>query len=608
MKIIKHSIPSLGEVTIELKGYQQIFFNIMDRNREVTRLAKLAHLGTLQDVFLGIRHTRWDYTIAMLHIIQQLSEAKVEGLSTNKKVQGLDISGRDMMQLLALAANIGHLPGTFAVEKGVMRYLLNHSDALQKLCNKANLSENQFRQVDYISLNKVLLLVKLQLWLDRMTISNDDGSVIRAVSQLVQEAFISGPTTNHREKILYYFHNIVRRVSYQLFDCLYVNLPIRIDYNEFINRLSTLPRLPEEIREISELTDYYTRIVYKRAYHSENACRAVAIWADEITNLLEKKANFMNILKKWLERSELSDPCNHILYETNEVFSCMVPHNFAFNSLTEAFKSFQVDELENRLKRLLGPSKPLIMYIPDLMDPISRSPSPGELLFKVYDNSRDNRQLLRRNALILVWTYRQFKHHWGIGLIMKSGIERLLSLMADKNKFKADIVLAPDRFFKDDPHIWIVPEDKLQILSSKERRSLLECLLPRERRDWDSNLKEQFQECKFLREVARRKWRRPRRGIGQYWAIIPGRVTFIHRRTGNHVCEFDGALLNILSRARNVSKLVLCLLESKAGKKAGMNTAKNNLKHKVDKLGIHLPMKLKRIRKNAYAEIDLLYN
>jgi len=117
-----YSIPLIGSVEIELKDYPQKFYYFLKRKGEIKRLERLDHLGVLHNVFAEIRHTRWDYTITMLYLIQQFSESKMEGLSASKRINGLKLSGRDMMQLLALAANIGHLPGTFGVEKGVMRY------------------------------------------------------------------------------------------------------------------------------------------------------------------------------------------------------------------------------------------------------------------------------------------------------------------------------------------------------------------------------------------------------------------------------------------------------------------------------------------------------
>ncbi len=131
----------------------------MQKYTEINRLKKLNHLGVIHNVFPGIRHTRWDYTITMLYLIQQLRETNIEGLSSDKRMGEIRITGRDMMQLLALSANIGHLPGTFSVEKGLMRFLLHNNEFKDKIIKIINISEEEFIKIDYTNLNKMFEVV-----------------------------------------------------------------------------------------------------------------------------------------------------------------------------------------------------------------------------------------------------------------------------------------------------------------------------------------------------------------------------------------------------------------------------------------------------------------
>src|SRR5690606_34096608 len=88
---------------------------------EVHRLERLRHLGVLERSLQGISHTRWDYTASMLYVATKLRPA-----GTSRKVmfgKTCFSSFTAAVQVAALLSNIGHLPGTFAVEKGVMRWL-----------------------------------------------------------------------------------------------------------------------------------------------------------------------------------------------------------------------------------------------------------------------------------------------------------------------------------------------------------------------------------------------------------------------------------------------------------------------------------------------------
>jgi len=599
-----YSIPLLGLLKIELAGYPETFYCLLEEKGEVNRLQKLKHLGVLQNVFMGMRHTRWDYTVTMLYLIQLLSEAKFEGLSCEKKIGKLRLSGRDMMQLLALANNIGHLPGTFAVEKGTMRYLIMHKVIARKFCKSANLSEANFKKIDYLNLNKLFLLFKLRSWLDDIEVNDHEREVIEAVKILSNEVFLSQPKTQHMKRIQDHF-NFIRRISYQLLDCLYVNLPIQIDYREFISQFSKFQIDKEEMQRIYKLTDHYACIVYREIYHSDRACKAVTVWADEVFKSLIKQSNALEVVKKWLDNPELGNTVQSPCCDAEQVFSCVLPYKATINLLTNSFRDSQVDKLEMEVAELLRSKKVLILYVPGLKDPISEEPSPGELLFRVYSdgtNRTDKHESWRALALILVWTYRQFRNSWGVGLIVKAAMESILHLLAPNTEVV--VTLAPNEFFKDKENV-IVPEDKVKIFHASEYKKVLQIFPRKEITSWNAAFKEQFHECKVLEKIIKKTWENPQKGLGQYWVILPGRIKFIECSPRRDICEFDGALLTIKKR-RYISEMILFLLEAKSGRRSSKFIGKKDLHEKLTKLGITQLSKIRGIGKDAYAEITLL--
>lgn len=596
-----HSIPTIGTVTINLNGYPQRFYQIMERQDEINRLRKLEHLGVLQVIFSGIRHTRWDYTVTMLYLIQRLSEAKPEGFSSAKKVAGVELSGRDMMQLLALAANIGHLPGTFTVEKGLMRYLIQYNEVANKLIQLAEMQQDEFERIDYINLNKMLVLVKLQWWLD--SADDQEKALLKAIKELVVECFLAEPTTEHREKIIDYF-NLVRRISYQLLDCLYVNLPLRIDYSEFINRLPSLTFRGEDLKTISDLIDHYTRIVYRQIYHSDKARKVVALCAAEVSNALDKSSNALAIIQEWLRSSQLDDICAVLSSsDTQRVFFAILPHEFWPSFLTESIRKEQVEEIEVELAKLISPAKPVILYIRGLRDPILESSTAGELVFDVYlDKANNADECFKTLGLILAWLHRKFNYSWGIGRMVKAAMENiLLQLALNPSDVELSIKLAPDEFFRGD---YFVPEDKIKIFHANQRKDALQ-MFCRENKNWDSHIKEQFNECKTLKELMKRKWMEPSKGEARYYIIVPGRIKFRNKRMRKDICEFDGAFLTMKVRRKCVSQMVLFLIEAKRGRRPG-ESAEKELGSKLHELGLNKYRIRTIAKKNAYAEIILI--
>jgi len=105
--------------------------------------------------------------------------------------------------------------------------------------------------------------------------------------------------------------------------------------------------------------------------------------------------------------------------------------------------------------------------------------------------------------------------------------------------------------------------------------------------------------------MIKKKWPKPRRGLAQYLIMLPGRIKFIDQSTQRDICEFDGALLTIKKR-KQISEMILFLLEAKSGKRNSKFAGKKDLRKNLDKLGIDQLSKVRKIKKDAYVEITLL--
>jgi len=588
---LTHSIPDIGIIEVKLGGLPERLFCIMEQKGEVSRLERLLHLGMLHKAFPGMRHTRWDYTMAILYFIQKISEAGWEGLPCSKKVAGVKISGRDILQILALVINIGHLPGTFSVEKGVSRFLNARKDLLASLLREADLKANNLL-VDYTNLNRILALVKLNEWLT--SADTDFHEPLKVAKKLLSEVILNIAPTEHRRRMFEYF-NLIRRFAYQTLDCLYVNLPVVIDYKGFVFRPHIFS--PKVRYLVSDLVDNYTRVVYNQIYHSDEACRLVAIWSDAIYHLLEKSQNPLYDIKKWLKKA-LIDDIPVTLKEDNpkNVLSITLPHRFGPNLLTRAFHAKNVDVLEMEILKENPSSKTAILYIPGLR---------GELRFSLFINSDLD---ISPSMLIwvLIWFYQKFNDVLGgTGLFIKATVERLLEITAGEG-IESTINVAPDEFFHERIQPFLVPEDKIKIFRASQKEDALKLFKDKEQPDWEPLVKAQFLECKMLKEVTYKVWERPKKGIVKYYVVIPGQIKF--RSHEEDLCEFDGALLKITKpKGKKKSKTSLFLLEAKSGRRTAIEDAQRDLQNKLQKLGgVYAQGKVKKLgRKSAYAIVEI---
>jgi len=122
MTSISYSIPYAGHVEIPLYPPADTVHEILRTSGEINRLSRLRHIGALEIVYPGVSHSRWDYTVSILHAVTRLRRAVSNSAFSIGAAQFSSIPAA--LQCLALLANIGHLPGTYAVEKGVARFLL----------------------------------------------------------------------------------------------------------------------------------------------------------------------------------------------------------------------------------------------------------------------------------------------------------------------------------------------------------------------------------------------------------------------------------------------------------------------------------------------------
>jgi len=118
-------VPGLGVREVKLLGHSGELYEALELSGEVTRLRQLDHLGALTIVFPGMVHSRWDYAMTAAYLA---GSVKPKDTSSEFQIGTLpEMSYREAAQWVVLLNNVGHFPGTFAVEKGVLRFLVRRN-------------------------------------------------------------------------------------------------------------------------------------------------------------------------------------------------------------------------------------------------------------------------------------------------------------------------------------------------------------------------------------------------------------------------------------------------------------------------------------------------
>jgi HD superfamily phosphohydrolase len=124
-KTFNYYLPQLGRLNVFLYSYTTKCYNLLDNYGHIERLKNIDQLGVIRNIYEGAHHPRWEYVILQLYLINRLKKldlAKGLGLSS-KTTNFLNYrpSGAEILQIWILLLNSGHLPGTFASERGLLR-------------------------------------------------------------------------------------------------------------------------------------------------------------------------------------------------------------------------------------------------------------------------------------------------------------------------------------------------------------------------------------------------------------------------------------------------------------------------------------------------------
>lgn len=312
---IRHIVPLVGVQDIQLFSPADQIFQLLYRKKEKLRLSTLRHLGALTFAMPGARAARWDYSVAMLHYAYLLR--KIAGNHKFKIGQIEYSSPLAALQCAALVWNIGHLPGTFAVEKGVYRFLCkkNSGDPLAGLpwpeVPGVNVSAIKKRAVefiettDYAGLARVLSVVRLLDWC-----GNGDEWLKAWI-----ETFAAPFLLNYNDSFSKQWHKVAT-----LFPVIRHCAYLTVDYS--MSGIAWGPNIPSLIESvlrephskleffantISEVLSPVEHQIFSKLYHCELSRKESALVASCVSKRLEEAENPQDIIKSWQKTGHFKD-------------------------------------------------------------------------------------------------------------------------------------------------------------------------------------------------------------------------------------------------------------------------------------------------------------
>lgn len=373
-KSFNYYLPQLGRLSIKLYPYATQCYNLLDNYGHIERLKNIDQLGVIRNVYQGAHHPRWEYVVLQLNLINRLknlNDAKGLGLSSSKR-RFLDYnpSGAEILQLWVLLLNSGHLPGTFASERALLRTFKESSGyrGVFKSGLRPNIKELFNKILDYediYSVHKVLI----SFYLDRYKRFKDydvGGSKFVDFLQKILDFYLFEPDekslAERRFRLKSTFWKI-RQVSYLFLDSQYAPFPVNFDLSKIFLNLDDYYEdiFVEPESQIVKTLIAFDDLLSTSLYHSASSIAELGKHSNEVQGKFENKgfSRYSDIHKYLINESTEFEPAKF----SNDDYIFQILFDLSLdNSLKNIFKKHLCFENEKKWNNLFSRNHCLLTF------------------------------------------------------------------------------------------------------------------------------------------------------------------------------------------------------------------------------------------------------
>lgn len=568
-KSITHVIPGVGLWKTSLYPPAGLLYARLIQAKEERRLIQLRHLGALTHALPGTRQARWDYTVAMVYYADQL---KPLGMNSRFRLGKQEFSSmQSALQSIALIWNIGHLPGTYSVAKGVYRFLSErnskypacllewpYADSPQVKRFKQE-SNRLLLENDYVALARVLAVIKLLSLAPRT-----DDFLFQFTNDFAAPFLLEYENDNSKQwdKIRTAF-KIVRHLAYLTLDTPLSGLQWAPHLPSLLqDQIAKTKGLEELADNICELLSPLERMVFSSLYYLPAARKEASVVAELVARRLGEELNPEQILKHWLTKSLFRD----LRIRQKQWYTAF---DIAASVRLRSHFSIPQDSPVKMERSLTakGFSHPIVLEYKAWNS--AAMIEPDELLVDVMTNRIPTPDDVGR---MIAWVCTHFDDHDAsiddsFYALRRGELEPVyLSLLR-----RAVELAYPGIGVRFEPwplHRFLVPGKRSLLRggiwgsSSKLNDKVIRQIFRRRAGKVAPEVKDNFVELlglSELRNVLRRQTKRIM--LRQCWLVVTGSVRFC--RDSKDLIEYDGGLLKVSSRS---GKLVWFGLETKNGR------------------------------------------
>lgn len=321
----KYIINGIGEITYDFYGKADEVVVSKDA-RVLKKLSNINQLGSIKIMYNGANYTRLEYLLLQVSLVNLVKESIDNGLgSVNKKVTeqlGSDkLTGGEILQLLFIFSNVGHLKDTFSANKVIMHLLKENKYKLKSSFKKglkgsdaADFFDDVITKGDYH---------KIQ-WLNSIFLINRTkyAYLSKLIKIMINEEY---------DKDLINLFSRIRQLSYIVLDLNYSRLPIDFNLYKLLHDKNMLvDQILQERSALFSTLDTLNDLLQESLYMENNALLGCTQRSFDLYNqtirYMEQYNNPSNIAIAKIKDLLTDDKCSPFYRETKWT-SANVPWN-----------------------------------------------------------------------------------------------------------------------------------------------------------------------------------------------------------------------------------------------------------------------------------------
>ncbi len=292
---LEYHVPRLGKLKVRLFKNAQKAYELLEHANHIEKMKRNHQLGVIRNVYEGAHHTRWEYVMTILYIINYLVKARVKGYGLSNdtpKIKGHKVSGAEILQIWTLLLNAGHLKGTFATEQALLSVLI--SDSKIRSTYRSGLpNDTEIRELfkRIIESQDIYRLHELQSFFFLERLRRKSAKDVDLLTEVLKLFKFDPSKGQERRRKLKYLYRKIRQISFLFLDSHYGPVPLNFelgqalfDFDEYSESIFSLEETP-----ISRNLELFEQLMSENFYLAPKCMYAFGKQSRKIKGLIEEE-------------------------------------------------------------------------------------------------------------------------------------------------------------------------------------------------------------------------------------------------------------------------------------------------------------------------------